>query len=129
MSHKYRHVLTFLCLTSIFLPYFFTFLQFSTPINNGNSNLLKYEVNDVFVGSLNQTIQIINNETSRIMGGELFVPLIRNETARHYVILNISSSMGQPAILIGNKIKSKPGVENSPELSAGDSNRAVILRT
>jgi hypothetical protein len=74
-------------------------LQFSTPINNGNSNLLKYEVNDVFVGSINQTIQIINNETSRIVGGELFVPLIRNETARHYVVLNVSSSMGQPTIL------------------------------
>jgi hypothetical protein len=107
MSHKYNHVLTFLCLTSIFLPYFFTFLQFSTPTNNGNSNLLKYEVNDVFVGSLKHIIQIINPNSSKIMGGEFFVPLIRNETARHYVILcNISSSMGQPTILtdgLGNR--------------------------
>jgi len=41
------------------------------------------------------------------MNGTLFVPIIRNETARHYVILhNISSSMEQPTILndsSGNK--------------------------
>jgi hypothetical protein len=99
MSLKHRHVLTFLCLASIFLPYSFTFSKLSTATDSGISSLLKYEVTDIFVGSLTQTIQIINNETSRIVGGEFFVPLIRNETARHYVILNISSSMGQPTIL------------------------------
>ena len=106
MSHKHKHVLTFLCLTSIFLPYLFTFLQFLTPTNSGNSSLLKYEVNDVFVGSFQHIIRLINPTFSTIVVGELFVPLVRNETAHHYVVLNISSSMSQPTILndsSGNK--------------------------
>jgi hypothetical protein len=99
MNHKHKHVLTFFCLASIFLLCASTLLQFSTATNSENSSLLKYEVNDAFVGSLKHTIRITNSNSSKIMGGEFFVPLIRNETARHYVILNISSSMGQPTIL------------------------------
>jgi hypothetical protein len=63
-------------------------------------NVLKYEVNDVFVGNLKHVIRTNNPTNSKVAGGMLFVPLIKNETARHYVILyNISSSTGQPTIL------------------------------
>jgi len=57
-----------------------------------SSELLKYEIDHVYVGSLKQAITIVNHSPITV-SGELFVPLIRNETARHYVVLyNISSS-------------------------------------
>jgi hypothetical protein len=57
-----------------------------------SSGLLKYEIDDVYVGSLRQAITVTNNSPNPITG-ELFVPLIGNKTARHYVVLyNISSS-------------------------------------
>jgi len=99
MNSKTRHVMAFICLTSVFLLCSFFVSAFSLTPQSENSSLLKYEVNDLFVGSLKHIIQIIDPTASRIMGGEFFVPLIRNETARHYAILNISSSMGQPTIL------------------------------
>lgn len=106
MKPKSKHFVVFICLTSIFLRCPFTSSAFSAIPQTENASLLKYEVNSVFVGSLTQNIQIINNETSRIVGGEFFVPLVRNVTARHYVVLNIPSSVGQPTILndsSGNK--------------------------
>ena len=57
-----------------------------------SSELLKYEIDSVYAGSLKHVITIVNRSPLPV-SGELFVPLIRNETARHYVILhNISSS-------------------------------------
>jgi len=57
-----------------------------------SSGLLRYEIDSVYVGSLRQTITVTNHSPNPVTG-ELFVPLIGNKTARHYVILhNISSS-------------------------------------
>jgi hypothetical protein len=94
-------------LISLIVIYHITFPSFSVVIQDPNSILLKHYVNDGFVGSLRHTIYIKNPTSRKVMDGTLFVPVIRNETARHYVILyNISSSMGQPTILnddSGNK--------------------------
>lgn len=106
MNPKRKHIAVLICLINIFLHCSFTSLAFSATLGTENASFLKYEVNGVFVGSLAQTIQLINNETSRTVGGEFFVPLVRNVTARHYVVFNISSSIGQPTILTdgsGNK--------------------------
>jgi len=65
-----------------------------------SSELLKYEIDDVYVGSLRQTINVTNLSPNPVMG-ELFVPLIGNKTARHYVILhNISSSQTLQEIFV-----------------------------
>ncbi len=57
-----------------------------------SSEPLKFEIDYVYVGSLKHVITIVNRSPIPV-SGELFVPLIKNETARHYVILhNISSS-------------------------------------
>jgi len=57
-----------------------------------SSGFLKYEIDYVYVGSLKHVITIVNHSPNPV-AGELFVPLIGNKTARHYVILhNISSS-------------------------------------
>jgi hypothetical protein len=99
MNHKHEHVFTFFCLACTFFPYFSTFLQSSLTIKSENLIVLKYEVNDVFVGNLKHVIQINNPTNSKVEDGKLFVPIIKNETARHYVILyNISSPIGQPTI-------------------------------
>lgn len=46
----------------------------------------------MYVGSLKHTITIVNNSSISVRG-ELFVPLIKNETSRRYIVLcNISSS-------------------------------------
>ena len=98
MNHK--HALTFICLVTVFLLYSSNFSQFpTTAINSEDSNFLKYEANNVSTGSLKHTIKIINPTYSRVTGGKLFVPIIENETARHYAIYNISSSTGNPTVL------------------------------
>jgi hypothetical protein len=94
MSFSRRHFKSLLCLVSI--PLIFCSTIYSsfpeTTTQKGNLGLLKYEINDVYVGSLKQVITIVNSSPIPV-GGELFVPLIKNETARHHVILhNISSS-------------------------------------
>jgi len=100
MNHKHKHVSTFFCLVCIFFLHASAFSQSLIAINTENSSLLRYEADDVLVGSLKHIIRINNPAYSKVVGGKLFVPLIRNETARHYVILyNVSSSMGQPTIL------------------------------
>ena len=62
-------------------------------------SFLKFEVNNVFAGYLNHSINITNPSSQNVQDGKLIVPLIRNETARHQVVLtNISSTIGQPFI-------------------------------
>jgi hypothetical protein len=57
----------------------------------------------VLVSSLNYTIRIDNPSLNTVIGGNLFAPLIGNETARYHVIMrNISSSSGQAQILNDN---------------------------
>jgi hypothetical protein len=66
--------------------------SFSETTQKESPDFLKYEINDVYVGSLKQAIKIVNRSPT-LVRGELFVPLVKNETTRHYVILqNISSS-------------------------------------
>jgi len=49
--------------------------------------MLKYEVDNAFSGRLTQTIEVENPTYQEITGGKLSVPLIVNETSRHYAIL------------------------------------------
>lgn len=49
--------------------------------------MLKYEVDDVFSGRLTQKIQVENPTYQEVVGGKLLVPVIMNETSRHYAIL------------------------------------------
>ena len=66
----------------------------------GNSSLLKYEVKDVLVGNLMQEVEINNPSDYEVTGGELFIPVIKNETARHFAVLyNVSSEIGPPTFL------------------------------
>jgi len=71
---------------------------------NEDSSFLKFEINDVYVGNLTHTIEVSNPSTGRVGGGKLFVPLIRNVTTRHYVLLyNTYASNGvQPKIFEDN---------------------------
>ena len=48
--------------------------------------ILKYEVTRASSARLTQTIQIENPTYQEIVGGELLVPLIMNDTSRHYAI-------------------------------------------
>jgi transglutaminase-like putative cysteine protease len=62
-------------------------------IGSENSDFLKYVISDVFVGELTHTIRITNPTQRRADGVNLYVPLVGNETARHYVILyNVKST-------------------------------------
>jgi hypothetical protein len=57
--------------------------------------ILKYEVTRASSARLTQTIQIENPTYQEIVGGRLLVPLILNETSRHYATLhNCTSTAG-----------------------------------
>ena len=93
MSFSRRPFKSLLCLISmsvIFCSSVYPLL--CQAMQKESSELLRFEIDHVYVGSLRQTINVTNLSPNPVMG-ELFVPLIGNKTARHYVILhNISSS-------------------------------------
>jgi hypothetical protein len=68
-------------------------------VQNMNSDFLKFEIGDVYLGNLTHTIEITNNASVRVKGGKLFVPLVMNTTARHYVILYDIYASNKPRIL------------------------------
>ncbi|MEM3578606.1 MAG: transglutaminase domain-containing protein [Candidatus Bathyarchaeia archaeon] len=60
-----------------------------------DSNFLKYEVGEVFVGELRHVIQIIN-PWQNAATGKLVVPLVNNRTSYHYTVLyNFSAEGGR----------------------------------
>jgi hypothetical protein len=78
----------------LFLPIMAENLQYAVGTHQ-NSVFLKYDVKEVFVGELKYIIKITNPTHSSATGVNLYVPLIRNETARHYAILySIKSASG-----------------------------------
>lgn len=93
MSFSRRHFKSLLCLISISVIFCSSvYPLLCQAMQKGSSELLRFEIDHVYVGSLRQTINVTNLSFNPVMG-ELFVPLIGNKTARHYVILhNISSS-------------------------------------
>ena len=93
MDFSRRCFILLLSLVSISLIFRCTiYPSLSEVMQKESSSFLRYEIDSAYVGSLRQTITIVNHSPDPV-AGELFVPLIRNETARHHVILhNISSS-------------------------------------
>ncbi|MEM3770134.1 MAG: transglutaminase-like domain-containing protein [Candidatus Bathyarchaeia archaeon] len=72
-------------------------------INSEKSSFLKYVVNDVFIGELKHVIKITNLTQRRVDGVNLYVPLVNNETARHYAILyNVESTKNYSHLLDGS---------------------------
>jgi hypothetical protein len=64
------------------------------------TEFLKYEVRDAFIANITHNIQLYNTGKRGVTRGELYVPLIRNVTARHLALItDISSSFGDPKIL------------------------------
>ena len=74
-----------------------TVLQAESPVD------LRYVVYDASVWELAHTIRINNPSYAIFAGGKFYVPLVRNETSRHYVVLyNVTSPVGPPIILKDN---------------------------
>jgi hypothetical protein len=92
--------IAFLCLVGALAFHNLAHPSVDAETIEGNSSLLKYEVKDVFVGNLTQKVEINNPSNYEVTDGELFIPVIRNETARHSVVLrNVSSEIGPPTFL------------------------------
>ena len=92
-----RVLLSLICIVSlsVFNPMHIpTVSQAESPVR------LRYVVYDASVGELTHIVRISNPSYAIFAGGEFYVPLVRNETSRHYVILyNVTSPVGQPIIL------------------------------
>ncbi len=88
-----RIVTSLVCLFSLYLIFCSTVWPSSSgKMQEESPELLKYEIRDVYIGSLKHVIRIINHSPTPVRG-ELFIPVIKNETARRYVILqNVSLS-------------------------------------
>lgn len=88
----------------LYMTNFFYFAAHCTicllaSIQAEKSSILKYDVNYLFLGRLRQEIIVSNPISFKIVGGQLYVPLVTNETALRYVVVqNISSSIGRPTI-------------------------------
>lgn len=106
MYSKNKPTIISLCLAIILTSCSLSILNSSAVAQSEDAPIIRCEVNDAFMGNLRHTILIYNPTVYTIGDLKLFVPLIRNESARHYVVLsNISSSAGQPVII-------KDGSEN-----------------
>ena len=91
VKFQHRKIMSILCLVNLSFIFCSTCCPlFPEATQNESLGLLKYEVNDVYVGSLKHVIRIINSSPTTVKG-ELIVPLVKNETARHYVILQNTS--------------------------------------
>lgn len=102
MSSLHRCVVTILVLASIYGSLCSSAALSSPSITrNEDSDFLKFEISDVYVGNLTHTIEITNDDLARVKGGKLYVPLVMNATARHYAILYdvYVSNQVQPEIL------------------------------
>ena len=92
MSFPRRHLILILCLLNFSLVFSSaSYLPSLETREEESLGPLKYEINDVYIGNLRHTIQIINHSPFPVKG-ELFVPLVKNETTRHFVILHDVSS-------------------------------------
>ncbi|MEM3673792.1 MAG: transglutaminase domain-containing protein [Candidatus Bathyarchaeia archaeon] len=101
MLKSLKKPVIFLLLLTIILFAIFAFsLSSKTSLLDENSTLLKYEVTAVFAGSIKHKIQISNLATKAITGGRLFIPLLRNETSRHLVLVSNISSAWVPDFLV-----------------------------
>ncbi|MGQ9624233.1 MAG: transglutaminase-like domain-containing protein [Candidatus Bathycorpusculaceae bacterium] len=90
--HK-NQIALFLSLTIILFTSFSSFFSLQTTALGEDSAILKYEVTGVFAGNIRHVIQINNLASATIVGGRLFVPLLKNETSRHLVVIfNFSSA-------------------------------------
>jgi len=100
MYSKNKLIIISLFLAIVLASRSLSFLNSSPVAQSEDTTIIKYEVNNAFIGNLRHTIRIDNPTLYTIENLKLFVPLIRNETARHYVTLsNISSPIGQPKII------------------------------
>ena len=100
MSSLHRCVITILVLASIYGSLCSPRAASSPSImQNEDSGFLKFEIGDVYIGNLTHTIEITNNASAMVKGGKLYVPLVMNTTARHYVILYDIYASNQPKIL------------------------------
>jgi hypothetical protein len=87
----------FLHFSALVLIVLFASLPFTQATQTQDMSTLKNAVNSAFSGQLTQTIQLENPTSLSILRGELFVPLIVNNTLHHYVMLsNFTSSTGDP---------------------------------
>lgn len=87
-----RQVTIFIYVVSLHLISFCPALQSNLEVVQENLAALSQEFNGVYVRSLKHDIQIANRSPVPVKG-ELFIPLVKNETSRRYVILhNVSSS-------------------------------------
>lgn len=105
MLERYRHSLIgiLLCLVILQSTFFQGSLAYAKAQQESSSDVLKYEVDGVFSGQLTHTVQVENLAFNRVIDGILFVPLLKNETNYHYVVIfNITTTEGQPKILSDN---------------------------
>ena len=90
----------FLYFSSSVLIVLMASLPFAQAVLTQGMSTLEYEINNALSEQLTQTIQLENPTSLSILGGELFVSLIINDTLRHYVMLsNFTSSAGDPTTL------------------------------
>ena len=96
-----NQVALFLSLTIILLAYSSSSLCCQATVLDASSAVVKYEVTTVFTGSIKHVIQVGNLANKAVIDGKLFVPLFKNETSRHLIVIsNISSSAGEHNILV-----------------------------
>ncbi|MGB9713590.1 MAG: transglutaminase-like domain-containing protein [Candidatus Bathyarchaeales archaeon] len=100
MPKNSKKPVVFFLLLTIVLFVNFASLSVQASLSNENSTLLKYEVTAVFTGSIKHKIQIKNLVNEAITGGRLFVPLLKNETSRHLVLISEISSAWAPDFLV-----------------------------
>lgn len=88
MKTRFEPAIVILAIVVLLSSYTPTLEGAQCVMGSGNLGSLKYVVNSVFIGELTHVIRITNPTQQRVDGVNLYVPLVRNETARHYVILH-----------------------------------------
>ena len=103
LGHEWRASLVLFCLTITLCSPLSAILSTATIHFVQTPGSLIYEVDNAFSGTLTQVIKAENPSLDAFNDAKLYVPLIENETAHHYVLIsNMTSTTGYPRFLNDN---------------------------
>lgn len=100
---KYQLVGVLVCLVVLLSEFSQISVAYARTQSESSLDISEYEFDNALSGQLTHIVRVENIAFRRIIGGTLFIPLLKNETNYHYVMIyNITATQGQPKIFDDN---------------------------
>jgi len=118
MKHAF---LSFLLISFLLFNLSSFLLRPAVCFENESEERLRFKLRRPLVESLLHSIKIENHGSSDLIGVKLFVPLIRNETSRHFVLIREISATEELAQIVTDSSGNKYALWRIDKISKGQS--------